>query len=335
MSTGRYELRKERLRKFRVRSSEFRVRNKKVKSGDRNCLRIPASGRVAIFLCFFLLAIGGEALAAPFIDEVGRKLEVPTNPQRIISVAPNVTEILFALGLGDRLVGVSSYCQFPPEALKKAKVGGYINPSLEKIVALRPDLVIGIAEGDLKTFVDKLAKLKIPVYITNPKNVAEVITSIQGIGEVTESVASAKRMTRAMQERIQAIRSKVQGRPHPRVLHVLNFEPLISAGKGTFVDDLIHLAGGRNIAETAQGKYPRFSLEEVLAVDPEVILLASMRSDDPLTEQRQWWERWKTLSAVRHGRIHVLNSDLIHRPSPRIVDGLEQVARAIHPEVFK
>jgi len=286
-------------------------------------------------LFLFLFAIGGEALAAPFIDEVGRKLDVATNPQRIISVAPNVTEILFALGLGDRLVGVSSYCQFPPEALKKAKIGGYINPSLEKIVALRPDLVIGIAEGDLKTFVDKLAKLKIPVYITNPRNVAEVITSIQGIGEVTESVASAKRMTQAMQERIQAIRSKVQGRTHPRVLHVLNFEPLISAGKGTFVDDLIHLAGGRNIAETAQGKYPRFSLEEVLAVDPEVILLASMRSDDPLTEQRQWWERWKTLSAVRHGRIHVLNSDLIHRPSPRIVDGLEQVARAIHPEVFR
>jgi iron complex transport system substrate-binding protein len=308
---GRYELRIAGVKKFGMRTSEFGI------------------------LFLFLFAIGGKALAAPFIDEVGRKLEVPASPQRIISVAPNVTEILFALGLGDRLAGVSSYCQFPPEALKKAKIGGYINPSLEKIVALRPDLVIGIAEGDLKTFVDKLAKLKIPVYITNPKNVAEVITSIQGIGEVTDSVASAKRLTQAMQERIQAIRSKVQGRPHPRVLHVLNFEPLISAGKGTFVDDLIRLGGGRNIAEAAQGKYPRFSLEEVLAVDPEVILLSSMRSDDPLTEQRQWWERWKIISAVRQGRIHVLNSDLIHRPSPRIVDGLEQVARAIHPEVFK
>jgi iron complex transport system substrate-binding protein len=162
-----------------------------------------------------------------------------------------------------------------------------------------------------------------------------VITSVHGIGEVTDSAPSAKRVTQAMQERIRAIRTKVRGRPHPRVLHVLNFEPLISAGKGTFVDDLIHLGGGRNIAVAAQGKYPRFSLEEVLAVDPEVILLASMRSDDPLIEQRQWWERWKTISAVRRGRIHVLNSDLIHRPSPRIVDGLEQVARAIHPEVFK
>jgi iron complex transport system substrate-binding protein len=287
------------------------------------------------FLIGPLLFLGNNSFAATFADEVGRKLEVQGVPQRIISVAPNVTEILFALGLGDRLVGVSSYCQFPPEALKKEKVGGYINPSLEKIVALRPDIVIGIAEGDLKTFVDKLAKLKIPVYITNPKNVSEVITSIQNIGEVTRSTPSALRLTQSMKERIQAIRTKVQGRPQPRVLHVLNFDPLISAGKGTFVDDLIRLSRGRNIAETAQGKYPRFSLEEVLAVDPEVILLASMQSNDPLTEQSRWWERWKTISAVRQGRIYVLNSDFIHRPSPRIVEGLEQVARAIHPEAFK
>lgn len=290
--------------------------------------------QIVLVIILFILIGGGNSFAATFTDEVGRKLAVQGSPQRIVSVAPSVTETLFALGLGDRLVGVSSYCQFPPEALKKEKIGGYINPSLEKIVALRPDLVIGIAEGDLKTFVDKLGKLKIPVYITNPKNVSEVITSMQHIGEVTYSAQSAQRVTQPMKERIQAIRTKVQGRPHPRVLHVLNFEPLISAGKGTFVDDLIRLGGGRNIAETAQGKYPRFSLEEVLAVDPEVIILASMRSDDPLTEQRRWWERWKTITAVRQGRIHVLNSDLIHRPSPRIVDGLEQVARAIHPEAF-
>ena len=127
----------------------------------------------------------------------------------------------------------------------------------------------------------------------------------------------------------------MQGRPRPRVLHVLNFDPLISAGKGTFVDDLIRLGGGRNLAEKAPGRYPRFSLEEVLAQDPEVILLASMKSQDPMTEQRRWWGRWKGLSAVKQGRIYVLDSDLIHRPSPRIVDGLEGVARAIHPEAFK
>jgi iron complex transport system substrate-binding protein len=250
-------------------------------------------------------------------------------------VAPNVTEILFALGLEDRLVGVSVYCQYPPAALKKEKIGGYINPSLEKIVALRPNLVIGIAEGDLKTFVDKLAGLNVPVYITNPRDALEVLTSIQKIGEVTFAPEPARKISRSMEERVRGVQEKVQGQPRPRVLHILDFNPLISAGKGTFVDDLIRLAGGRNVAETAAGKYPRFSMEEVLVQDPEVILLASMKSQDPMVKQRRWWERWKTISAVKQGRIYVLDSDLIHRPSPRMAEGLEQVARAIHPEVFK
>jgi iron complex transport system substrate-binding protein len=282
-----------------------------------------------------LFGTEGEAPAAIFTDEVGRTIEINGPPQRIISVAPNVTEILFALGLEDRLVGVSIYCQYPPKALKKEKIGGYINPSLEKIVALRPDLVIGIAEGDLRTFVDKLASLKVPVYITNPRDALEVLTSIRKIGEVTFAPEPASRIVRSMEERIRKVQDKVRGRPRPRVLHILDFNPLISAGKGTFVDDLIRLAGGRNVAEAATGKYPRFSMEEVLVQDPEVILLASMKSQDPLVKQRRWWERWKTISAVKLGRIYVLDSDLIHRPSPRMADGLEQVARAIHPEAFK
>jgi iron complex transport system substrate-binding protein len=289
---------------------------------------------IILFISIFF-GIGERAPAATFTDEVGRTLEVNGPPQRIVSVAPNVTEILFALGLEERLVGVSTYCQYPPEVLKIEKIGGYINPSLEKIVALRPDLVIGIAEGDLKTFVDKLAGLKVPVYITNPRDALEVLTSIQKIGEVTFSPETARRIARSMEERVRKVQDMVQGRARPRVLHILDFNPLISAGKGTFVDDLIRLAGGRNVAEEATGKYPRFSMEEVLVQDPEVILLASMKSQDPMVKQRKWWERWKTISAVKQGRIYVLDSDLIHRPSPRMADGLEQVARAIHPEAFK
>jgi iron complex transport system substrate-binding protein len=288
-----------------------------------------------ILLSAFLFGTGAKAPAATFTDEVGRTVEVSGPPRRIVSVAPNVTEILFALGLGGRLVGVTTYCQYPPEALKIEKIGGYINPSLERIVALRPDLVVGIAEGDLRTFVDKLTALKIPVYIANPRDALDVLTSIRKIGEVTFAPEPARKIVRSMEEKIRDVQGKVQGRPRPRVLHILDFNPLISAGKGTFVDDLIRLGGGRNVAETAAGKYPRFSMEEVLVQDPEVILLSSMKSQDPLVKQRRWWERWKTISAVKHGRIYVLDSDLIHRPSPRMVEGLEQVARAIHPEAFK
>jgi iron complex transport system substrate-binding protein len=288
-----------------------------------------------ILFIFILSGMGDRALSATFTDEVGRTVEVSGPPQRIVSVAPNVTEILFALGLEDRLVGVSNYCQYPPEAKKIEKIGGYINPSLEKIVALRPDLVVGIAEGDLRTFVDKLAGLKVPVYIANPRDALEVLTSIRKIGEVTFAPEPARRIVRSMEEKIRSIRDKVQGRRRPRVLHILDFNPLISAGKGTFVDDLIRLGGGRNVAEAATGKYPRFSMEEVLVQDPEVILLASMKSGDPLVKQRRWWERWKTISAVKQGRVYVLDSDLIHRPSPRMAEGLEKVAKAIHPEAFK
>jgi iron complex transport system substrate-binding protein len=276
-----------------------------------------------------------DSFSATFTDETGRKVEVKGPPRRIVSLAPSVTEILFALGLGERVVGVSSCCDFPPAALKIEKVGDYINPSLEKIVALRPDLVIGIAEGDLKAFMQKLASLKIPVYITGSRNFSAVLASIQNLGKVTFSPRSAEKITQRMKERIQAVEARVRGRPRPRVLPVLNLDPLMSAGEGTFVDDLVRLAGGRNLAGKGKGKYPLLGVEEVFALDPEVIIFSSMKSQDADTERCRRLEQWKTLSAVREGRIYVLDADLIYRPSPRIVDGLEETARALHPQVFK
>jgi len=288
-------------------------------------------GRLFFILVFSLLFSVQDCFSGTFIDEVGRKMELKSPPERIVSVAPSVTEILFAIGLGEKIVGVSTYCNYPPEALKKDKIGGYMTPSLEKIVALQPDLVIGSADGDLKAFVNKLDQLGIPVYITNPGSVSEVMISIQNIGELTFSQSAAKRVVNSMKGKIQTIQEKIQGRPRLRVLHVLAYEPLISSGKGTFVDDLIRLAGGANIATNAKGKHPRYSMEEVIAQDPQVIILSSMKSGDPMTEQKQWWNRWKEISAVRSGQIQIIDADLIHRPSPRIVDGLEEVAKAIHP----
>jgi iron complex transport system substrate-binding protein len=296
---------------------------------------VDLAGWLVCILVSTLLFIAPDSFCATFTDEVGRRVELPGPPQRIVSVAPSVTEVLFALGLGEKVMGVSTYCNYPPEALQKEKVGGYITPSLEKIIALRPDLVVGTADGNLKSFVSKLAGLGIPVYITNPRSVPDVITSILHVGEVTFSQSTAKRVVDSMKGKMETVREKVQGRPWPRVLHVLAYDPLISSGKGTFVDDLIRIAGGINIAESAKGKHPRYSMEEVIAQDPEVIILSSMSSKDPMADQRQWWERWKEVAAVRLGRICVIDSDLILRPSPRIVDGLEEMAKAIHPEALK
>jgi iron complex transport system substrate-binding protein len=287
-----------------------------------------------IFLSLLLL-LNPPSLAAVFEDEIGRKVEIPGPPQRIVSVAPSVTEILFALGLGERIVGVSSYCNFPPEALRKEKVGGYITPSMEKILSLRPDLVFQTADGDLKTFVDRLAGFGIPVYITNPRSLAETQTAVLKIGEATFSSQAARTLVEAMRTKSAGVRDRIAGRPRPRALHAMSVDPLISSGRGTFVHDLIVLAGGENVAADAKGKHPLLSMEEVMARDPQVILLSSMLSNEPMTAQRQALGRYREISAVRAGRIHVIQADLILRPSPRIVDGLAEVARALHPEAFK
>jgi iron complex transport system substrate-binding protein len=294
-------------------------------------------GRVkaTVFVILLVLSLERNTFSFTFVDEVGQKVEWNTPPQRIISLAPSVTEILFAIGLGERIVGVSSYCNYPPQALSKEKVGGYTNPSLEKIIALKPHLVIGTADGELKPFVRKMKEMGISVYITNPQSVADVLTTIQNIGEVTSAQTAAEEVVAAMKKKIQNVKEKVQGRSRVRVLNVLAHDPLITSGRGTFVDDLISLAGGFNIAGQTREKHPRFSMEEVIARDPEVILLSSMTSQDPLTGQLQWWARWKEISAVRLGRIYVLDADLIHRPSPRIADGLEEMAKVIHPETLK
>lgn len=303
--------------------------------GVKNLLKKTGSKAGLILIAFCFWSSWSCTGAATFTDEVGRQVELSRPPQRIISLAPSITEILFALQLEEKIVGVSNFCLFPPAARKKEKIGDYAHPSLEKIVALKPDLVIGLAEGELRSLIARLTELKIPAYISNPGNVAEIIFSIRRIGGLTGAAKKGLEIAGRMEQKVKQIQEKVKNFPHPRVLHVLNFDPLLSAGKGTFINDLIRLAGGRNLAESAAGKYPRLSIEEVLTMDPEVILLASMKSADPLLEQRQWWERWKTITAVRQGRVYVLDADLIHRPSPRIVIGLQEVARALHPVAFK
>ena len=281
---------------------------------------------LAIFFCLTTGCSEKKPIAEServFVDEQGRAVKIDAEPQRIISLAPSVTETLFAIGLGDRVVGVTSYCDYPPEAARKEHVGDTLRPNLEKIVSLKPDLVIASTSSQLEQFVRRLDELGIPTYVSNPRGIDDVLASIERIGEITGARERAVELLNALRARIDATRRRVSTLEKPKVLFILGTEPLITAGEISFVTDLIRRAGGKSITEDAPGDYPQYSLETAIAKQPEVIFLQAGESALP--------SRLTQTPASQNGRVYHLNDDLLLRPGPRIVDGLEQMAEKIHP----
>ena len=257
-----------------------------------------------------------------FTDELGRTVSVIPNPQRIVSLAPSVTETLFALGLDNRVVGVTSFCDYPPEAKTKESVGDTQRPSLEKIIALEPDLVIISTASQLEQSLRHLDEVQIPAYVSNPRDLEGMLTSIESIGDIAGVRDRANEVTRQLRTRIEAVRARIAGRPQPRVLLILGCEPLITAGAPSFITDLIARAGGKSISALEAADYPQFSLETAVASQPEVIFLQAGNEDLPA--------RLKQTPAAREGRVYRLDDALLLRPGPRLVDGLEEMAARIH-----
>lgn len=267
-----------------------------------------------------------------FIDEVGRKVTLLLPPRRIISLAPNITEILFALGLEEEIVGVTLNCNYPEKVKEKVRVGSYISLDVERILSLKPDLVIATGAGNTRDMVDRLERLGIPTYVIFPKKFDDVLKSILGIGQIVRREEKARLITQEMNERKQKVIEKTYNLPRPRVFLQIGEFPLVTVGKGSFADDLIRLAGGENIAGEEKQMYPRFGREEVLRRAPEVIIISTMNPKGDYERIISEWRRWKSIPAVKEGRIYLIHSDLIDRPSPRIIDGLEKMTRFIHPE---
>ncbi len=268
-----------------------------------------------------------------FVDDAGRKLFLAATPRRIVSLAPSVTELLFALEAGDRVVGVTSFCDFPPEAAAKPKIG-HSGANLERIVALQPDLVIapqGFLDADLLA---ELERLKLPVFLLQARSLDDVLAHLGILGRMLDRQRVADDVAGALRVRIQAVKAGTEGRPRPRVLYVLNMDPLITVGPSTFLHHLIESAGGASIAADSPTDYPRFSMESVLARDPEVLLFPSGATEGIAPSDRAQWEQWPMLSAVRTRRLVQVPSVLLDRPGPRLVEGLEVLARALHPEAF-
>jgi iron complex transport system substrate-binding protein len=291
-----------------------------------------------LLLLSLSLGVGTAASSthpARVLDETGREVTIPSSPRRIISLAPNITEILFALGLGNELVGVSINCNYPEAAKLKPRVGSYISLDFEKILSLRPDLILATGAGNTLEMVDRLEKLGFPTYVIFPKNFDDVRTSIRHVGQILNREKEAREIISNMEARKERVVGLTRGLPRPRVFLQIGEAPIVTVGRGSFADDLIRLAGGENIAANDGKMYPRLALEEILRRAPEVIIISSMNFRGDYQNLLQEWARWKTIPAVQNGRISLIDSDLIDRPSPRIIDGLEEMARIIHPEKFK
>jgi iron complex transport system substrate-binding protein len=262
-------------------------------------------------------------------DDVGHTVVLQHTPQRIISLAPSITETLFALGLDSSIVGVTDYCDYPAPAKQKAKVGGIMNPDVERIVALRPDLVLMSGSGNMKSDYDKLTSSGITVFVSYPHTIEDIFKSISDAGVLTSATSRADSLLRVLRLRKNELVSQAAARQKRTVLMLLSLNPIVAIGPGTFLDEMIALANGENIAHTATTTYPLLSREEILRRQPDVIIATNdiIRSTGDILSM---YPEWKTLSAIRNKRVCIVDASIVSRPGPRIVDGLEAVIKAIH-----
>ncbi len=269
-----------------------------------------------------------------YVDEVGRTVRVPQPVQRIVSLAPSLTETVYALGVQDRLVGDTDYCDYPPDAQKKTKVGGAINPSLEQIVALRPDLVLVTKSLNLIETVNALDNLGVSSYGTDPHTVQEIISSTERLAGVLGVPDAGAALGADLERHLAELQQRLSGLPPRRVLFIVWSDPLISAGKNTFIADALRLAGASSIVDSAQD-WPHMSLEEVVRLQPDFLIFAESHSDSGQNQFDVVAERpgWRGLDAVRNRRFAVV-SDAVNRPAPRIISAIEDLARQLHPEAY-
>ncbi len=282
-----------------------------------------------------LLMLPAAAEPAPKVcveDDLSRQVCVPAFPKRVISLAPSLTEIVFDLGAGHTLVGRTARCNEPPEALKIQDIGAYLNPDLERIIALRPDLVLSPEIGIRKEVVDRLTDLGIPAFVDNSNTLDEIVHLLNRLGTILGRESEAKTVAQQFQQRRQAVRERVDHVSKPLILFAVGIRPLVLAGGRSFIGSLIREAGGVNVAEDAAVPYPKFSMEEVARRDPDIIIVLNKecRGDECFNE----WQRHQALSAVRNNQIYELDADLVARASARTMDALEQLAAILHPEIF-
>jgi iron complex transport system substrate-binding protein len=253
-------------------------------------------------------------------------------PQRVVSLAPSVTETLFALGFGDRVVGVTTYCDYPAAARRLPKIGGFTNPSLEAIVDKRPDLVIGVRDSSHPVKTKEIENLGIKVVLISVTSLDDILNSFRSIARLLGNPEAGDRLEHKVTRQFEEVKKRVALAPRRSTLLAVGLRPLVAVGGKNFVDELITLAGGENIAGNAAQPWLNLPDEYVVAKAPQVIIQAGMGSERGTSAK--YWGDLKSIPAVKEGRVYFYPSDKILRPGPRVGEGLEEIARLVHPECF-
>jgi len=290
-------------------------------------------------LCLFLLV--GSFLPSQMItlkDALGYDFTVSEAPQNIVSLAPNITEVLFALGLENKVVGVTRFCDYPDEAKEKEKIGGLVNPNLERINALHPDLVIGF-RGNPINILERMKSLGLRLFVLEMgEDLESVYLIIKKIGIVTRRQGQAEFLIQSMKTKYDFIQTALQDVPHqPKVFFSLHGRGLWTCGKGSFLDDLVRKAKGINIAGRINRKWLHLNREHLIHENPEMIIIISKSTTD-FEDARKWMieeRHFQGLEAVQENRIYSLDENIATRPGPRLIDALDQLARLLHPQRFK
>ncbi len=257
-------------------------------------------------------------------DDLGRTIKIPPNIERAVSLAPNLTENIFAVGAGNKLVGVTSFCDYPAEAQNIAKIGDTINPNMETIIALKPQIVFVSTASQIETFTKTLEGQNINVFVTNPNDFEGVLRNLRQLGDVLGTPANAEKLIADLQNRVNAVTEKVKNQPKTKVFVQISKEPLFTIGKDSFITEIIERAGGESATKDVATAYPKLSKETALALNPGAIILS--KSPDNLEPN----EVFANSGAVKNNRVFRVSAAWLARPGPRIVDALEQIAKDLH-----
>ena len=292
----------------------------------------------ALFTAFLLLLFAAGGVSAVTItDDLGVTVTIENPPERIVSLSPANSEILFALGLDEKIVGVTEYCTYPEAALSKEKIGGFSTVNIEKVSVLNPDLIVA-ADGNSEETVSHLRELGFTVITINADTIDTTLDDILLLGKATGADDEAEALVSSMKEDLAEIAEKTSAEEKPTILHCMWTDPLWVSGSGTFQDEMITAAGGVNAAAD-EGGWVALTMEKFLTMNPDIIVVDSgngmgVGADDALRDFFLKDPRMQSLSAVQNEQVYVVNADIIDRGGPRIVEGVEALAEIAHPDIF-